>query len=118
MKTYRLTHQLLDLVEQFEAENVSQSGSLQDFAGFLLNRLQHPESDPASSEVRFGDEEPEAQKIAFQVDNNISRLVIFMTECTFLRLNYKFVDYFPRIYVIAGFSFFKPNNLAENGMDS
>ena len=80
MKTYRLTHQILDLVEQFEAENASQSGSLQDFAGFLLNHLQHPENSPASSEVRFGGEEPQAQEIAFQVDNNISRLVIFMNR--------------------------------------
>jgi DNA-binding MarR family transcriptional regulator len=80
MKSYRLVHQLLDLVEQFEAENVSPDGTLQDFAGFLVNHLQHPANGSASSEVRFGDEEPQAQEIAFQVDNNISRLVIFMNR--------------------------------------
>jgi DNA-binding MarR family transcriptional regulator len=80
MKPYRLTHQLLDLVEQFEAENISQDGTLQDFAGFLVNHLQHPANGLASSDVRFGNQEHPAQEIAFQVDNNISRLVVFMSR--------------------------------------
>jgi DNA-binding MarR family transcriptional regulator len=80
MKSYQLLHQLLSLVEQFETENASREGTLQDFAGFLVNHLQPPLNEPASSDVRFGDKEHKAQEFAFQLDNNISRLVIFMNR--------------------------------------
>jgi DNA-binding MarR family transcriptional regulator len=51
---------------------------MQDFVGFLVNQLQTPANGLASSEQRFGESEHTAQKVAFQIDNNISRLLIFM----------------------------------------
>jgi DNA-binding MarR family transcriptional regulator len=80
MKSYQLIHKLLDLVEQFETERANQEGTMQDFAGFLVNHLQPHAEEMASSDVRFGDQEPRAQQLAFQLDNNISRLVIFMSR--------------------------------------
>src|ERR1700712_2605082 len=80
MKSYQLVHQLLNLVERFESGNANSDGTLQDFAGFLVSELQQPAEGLASTEVRFGDKELKAQEFAFQLDNNISRLGIFMNR--------------------------------------
>jgi DNA-binding MarR family transcriptional regulator len=81
MKSYRLIHQLLELVEQFENESGKSDGTLQDFTGFILNSLQQPGVQQHNSDVRFGENEQKAQQeIAFQLDNNIGRLFVFMSR--------------------------------------
>ena len=79
MRSFQLVHQLLDLVEAFEKEN-EREATLQDFAGFLVSNIETPANGLASSELRFGENEHPAQELAFQIDNNISRLVIFMSR--------------------------------------
>ena len=78
MRSYKLIHQLFNLLEQFEAENGVKEGTMNDFAGFLVNNLREPEGELAGSDVRFGKNELRAQELAFMVDNNISRLFFFM----------------------------------------
>ncbi len=80
MKSYQLIYQLIALVEHFETEHGDREGNLHDFAGFLLNNLEQVNNNPAGKEIRFGKSEPEAQNIAFQIDNNISRLLVFMSR--------------------------------------
>lgn len=82
MRSYQLVHQLLELVEQFENENSQSDGTLHDFTGFLLNNLQQqPGSQQKKADVRFGQQEQKAQQdIAFQLDNNIGRLFVFMSR--------------------------------------
>jgi DNA-binding MarR family transcriptional regulator len=77
MKSFQLVHQLLTLAETFEKEN-ERAATLQEFAGFLNNHVEIHVDSLASPEVRFGEEEHIAQKLAYQIDNNISRLLIFM----------------------------------------
>lgn len=72
-------HQLLSLVEKFEEEN-EREATLPDFAGFLMNQLQSPSKGFAETEPRFGEKEKVAQELAYRIDNNISRLVIFMNR--------------------------------------
>jgi DNA-binding MarR family transcriptional regulator len=80
MKSYRLIHQLVDLVEKFEGENNNQELSLHDFAGFLINHVAGPVTEKISADVRFGLQENEAQQMAYQLDNNIGRLVVYMSR--------------------------------------
>jgi len=83
MKSYKLIHQLLDLVEKFETVTGKNDGTVRDFTGFLVNHLQEPASDGElpSSDVRLGKNEQEAQKKnAFRLENNIGRLVIYMSR--------------------------------------
>lgn len=108
MKSYPLIHQLLTLVEQLEEEHKGDEVSLQDFAGFLINHIGGLEgyagqpglapeivaaagaaalqSDakhsviPENGDVRFGKNEDEAQEIAYQLDNNIGRLFVYMSR--------------------------------------
>jgi hypothetical protein len=44
------------------------------------------------------------------MDAHISRLVLFMPECTFLRLIYKFVDFLPGFMQLATDSFIEVGN--------
>jgi DNA-binding MarR family transcriptional regulator len=80
MKSYQLIHQLINLVEDLEAENQGKEISIQDFTGFLLNKVGDPTGNSHSSEVRFGDSDGAALDIAYQLDNNISRLFVFMSR--------------------------------------
>ncbi|MBD1365100.1 winged helix DNA-binding protein [Mucilaginibacter sp. ZT4R22] len=80
MKSYRLIHQLLHLVEKLESETPDRELTLQDFAGFLVSEHAVQTGAPANSDMRFGSEEPVAQDIAFQLDNNIGRLVVYMSR--------------------------------------
>ncbi|OOQ60345.1 MarR family winged helix-turn-helix transcriptional regulator [Mucilaginibacter pedocola] len=77
MKSYAFVHELLSLLEDFEKENEREI-TLPDFVGFLLIKLSERNGLSNRSEVRFGNSEPNAQDIAFNIDNNISRLLIFM----------------------------------------
>lgn len=80
MKSYQLIHQLVSLVEQLEQENQGKEISIRDFAGFLLNIVGDPAAGFASADVRFGKNEDTAQAIAFQLDNNIGRLFVYMSR--------------------------------------
>ena len=80
MKSYQLIHQLITLVEQLEQQNPDREISIQDFTGFLLNSAGDPIQDSVGMDVRFGKNEPESQQTAFQVDNNIGRLFVYMSR--------------------------------------
>jgi DNA-binding MarR family transcriptional regulator len=80
MKSYDLIHQLINLVEGLEEENQGREVSLQDFTGYLLNKVGDHAGNTTSSEVRFGDRESAALDIAYQLDNNIGRLFVFMSR--------------------------------------
>ncbi|WP_448702392.1 MarR family winged helix-turn-helix transcriptional regulator [Mucilaginibacter sp. AW1-3] len=80
MKSYQLIHQLIDLVEELEKENQGQEVSIGDLTGFLLNKFGDPARNEQHNEVRFGDSDSAALDIAYQLDNNISRLFVFMSR--------------------------------------
>ncbi len=80
MKSYQLIHQLINLVAEMEEENQGQEASIQDFTGFLLNKVGDPAGNNHSNEVRFGDNDSAALDIAYQLDNNIGRLFVFMSR--------------------------------------
>jgi len=80
MKSYQLIHQLINLVEQLEEENQGQEVSIQDFTGFLLNKVGDAAGGRVNNEVRFGENDTAALDIAYQLDNNISRLFVFMSR--------------------------------------
>lgn len=80
MKSYKLIHQLLTLSEKLEQERPGEDIGLQDFSGFLLNYLKEPHENVLSPDIRFGKNEPYAQEMAYQVDNNIGRLFVYMSR--------------------------------------
>ncbi|WP_345951402.1 MULTISPECIES: MarR family winged helix-turn-helix transcriptional regulator [unclassified Mucilaginibacter] len=80
MKSYGLVHQLLNLVEQFEKESNGSEISMQGFAGFLVNHLQDSAPNETTPDIRFGENEKEAQSQAYQIDNSIARLFIYMSR--------------------------------------
>ncbi|MGF7082127.1 MarR family winged helix-turn-helix transcriptional regulator [Mucilaginibacter sp. UYCu711] len=80
MKSYQLIHQLINLVEELEEENQGHEVSIQDFTGFLLNKVGDTRGNGHDSEVRFGDSDNAALDIAYQLDNNIGRLFVFMSR--------------------------------------
>ena len=79
MNSFQLISQLVNLVEEFEQSN-KKSLSLENFSGFLNSRLADQGNYTANVDVRFGKEQPEAQEMAYQLDNNIARLFIFMSR--------------------------------------
>jgi len=80
MKSYQLVHQLLTLVEQMEEEHHGDEISLQDFAGFLVSHVGNATTTAATEDIRFGRQEDNAQEIAYQLDNNIARLFVYMSR--------------------------------------
>jgi predicted transcriptional regulator len=80
MKSYQLIHQLISLVEELEKDNQGKEVGLQEFAGFLMDKVGSATSNEINSEVRFGDKESAALDIAYQLDNNIGRLFVFMSR--------------------------------------
>lgn len=80
MKSYQLIHQLITLVEGLEEENQGREVSIQDFTGYLLNKVGDPASNNHSNEVRFGENDSAALDLAYQLDNNIGRLFVFMSR--------------------------------------
>lgn len=80
MKSYALIHELLNLVETLETENNGREVSMQDLAGFLVNRVSGPLGELAHTDARFGNEELYAQSMAFQMDNSIGRLFVYMSR--------------------------------------
>jgi DNA-binding MarR family transcriptional regulator len=80
MKSYQLIHQLINLVEQLEEEHSGREVSIQDFTGFLLNHVGDPAGDFVNGDIRFGKNETTAQELAYQLDNNIGRLFVYMSR--------------------------------------
>jgi DNA-binding MarR family transcriptional regulator len=80
MESYKLVHELLNLVEQFEKDNASTEMSMHGFAGFLINHLEEDAPAAAAPDVRFGNKERQAQSSAYQIDNSIARLFIYMSR--------------------------------------
>lgn len=80
MKSYQLLHQLIDLVEQLEQDNQGKKISMQEFTGFLLSKAEDNFSKTVNNEVRFGDNERLAVEMAYQLENNIGRLFVFMSR--------------------------------------
>lgn len=80
MKSYQLIHQLITLVEQLEQQNQGREVSIQDFTGFLLNTTGNATEGFGHGDVRFGKNEIASQEIAFQLDNNIGRLFVYMSR--------------------------------------
>lgn len=80
MKSYELVHQLLNLVEEFEKENKNRELFMSDFSGFLINHIEQSTGSVSASDVRFGKKENESQQLAFQLDNAIGRLFIYMSR--------------------------------------
>jgi DNA-binding MarR family transcriptional regulator len=80
MKSYRLVHQLLELVEKQERESNGAEITLRDFAGYLINNLSEPIEQMLNPDVRFGKNEVAAQEQAYQLDNRIGRLFVYMSR--------------------------------------
>jgi len=85
MKSYQLIHELISLVEQLEKQNPERDVTMQDFAGFLVHKVGNPAQGdgPAARfghDVRFGKNEIAAQQRAFQLDNNIGQLFVYMSR--------------------------------------
>ena len=85
MKSYQLIHELISLVEQLEQQNPEREVTMQDFAGFMVHTVGNSEQNVASSarishDVRFGKNEITAQEQAFQLDNNIGQLFVYMSR--------------------------------------
>ncbi len=79
-KPYELVHQLISLVEELEQENPQRELSIVDFTGYLVNYVGMQEHYKVSTEVRFGNEEVGAIAQAYQIDNNIGRLLVYMSR--------------------------------------
>jgi DNA-binding MarR family transcriptional regulator len=80
MKSYKLVHQLLNLVEELEKENKGKELGLSDFSGYLINSLSHSIQPVTSLDVRFGNQEAKTQELAYQIDNAIGRLLVYMSR--------------------------------------
>jgi len=80
MKSYKLVHQLLNLVEELEKESKGKELGLSDFSGYLINNLSNSSQPVASLDVRFGNQEAKTQELAYQIDNAIGRLLVYMSR--------------------------------------
>ena len=80
MKSYQLIHELISLVERQENENPGKEISLAEFSGFLSNNITEQEITALSEDVRFGKNEAQAQDLAYQLDNSIGRLFVYMSR--------------------------------------
>jgi len=81
MKSYPIIHQLLELIEEFEKENKQNDRlTLEQFTGFLNNRITTNNTIAHTPDVRLGRNEIETQKQAYQLDNNIGRLFVYMSR--------------------------------------
>jgi len=80
MKSYKLLHQLLDLLEAFEAERPECDNTLFDFSAYLVSSIESNVVTGTKKDVRFGDKETVAQERAYKLENNIGRLFIYMSR--------------------------------------
>ena len=81
MKSYQLIHQLLDIIDKLEVDKKGQGVSMNDLTGFLLAfGASNPEDNVTAADIRFGKKENQAQEQAYQLDNNIGRLFVYMSR--------------------------------------
>lgn len=80
MKSYQLIHELISLVERQENENPGKEISLSEFSGFLVNNITQQEVTTLGQDIRFGKNEIQAQDLAYQLDNSIGRLFVYMSR--------------------------------------
>ena len=85
MKSYKLIHELISLVEQLEEQHPDREVTMQDFAGFVVHKVGSAAqgvgaASSLSHDVRFGKNEIAAQEQAFQLDNNIGQLFVYMSR--------------------------------------
>ncbi|MDN3584579.1 MarR family winged helix-turn-helix transcriptional regulator [Mucilaginibacter flavus] len=63
-----------------ESENEGRDLSLVDLAGFLNNSLSVPPSSERSNSAPFGNNDAPTLQVAVQLDNNIGRLITFLSR--------------------------------------
>lgn len=81
MKSYALIHELITLVETYEQKSIKGSKvNLADFVGFLNAHVAQHEVTDIQTDPRFGTQEQETGKIAYQLDNNIGKHFVFMSR--------------------------------------
>lgn len=81
MNNYQLINQLVTLVAEFEKQKQNQAPlSLEGFTGFLNAKLGGEKLANVVHDVRFGEQQPDAVAMAYQLDNNIARLFIYMSR--------------------------------------
>src|SRR4051812_23015400 len=80
MKSYQLIHQLISLVKDLEEENQERDISIREFAGYLLNKIEFASGNAINSDARLGASDANALDIAYQLDNNIGRLLVFLNR--------------------------------------
>jgi DNA-binding MarR family transcriptional regulator len=81
MNNYQLINQLVSLVEEFEQHKQEQTPlSIEHFSGFLNAKLSGEKLSNNANDIRFGAQQPEAVAMAYQLDNNIARLFIYMSR--------------------------------------
>ena len=81
MNNYQLISQLINLVEEFDHSHKNEGTiSLENFTGFLNARLAGEKNSAAEIDVRFGDQAQETLPGAYQIDNNIAKLFIYMSR--------------------------------------
>ena len=80
MNSFQIINELVTLVEEFEQNHTDKNNlSLENFSGFLNSKLPTQNS-AAEVDIRFGKQELETQQMAYQLDNNITRLFIYMSR--------------------------------------
>lgn len=81
MDNYQLINQLISLVEEFEQQKQDQAPlSIENFSGFLNAKLEGENLTNKVNDIRFGEQQSEATAMAYQLDNNIARLFIYMSR--------------------------------------
>ncbi len=81
MNNYQLINQLINLVEEFDHScRREEPLTLQNFTGFLNAKLIAENNVAAESDIRFGDKASETLQNAYQLDNNIARLFVYMSR--------------------------------------
>lgn len=81
MDNYQLINQLISFVEEFEQQKQDQTPlSMENFSGFLNAKLEGKNLNNKVNDVRFGEQQSEGTAMAYQLDNNIARLFIYMSR--------------------------------------
>jgi DNA-binding MarR family transcriptional regulator len=81
MTSYQLISQLIHLVEDFDtARKKDEDITLDKFTTFLNTRVTPQQEKCSEKDIRFGDQESDALSGAYQIDNNIARLFVYMSR--------------------------------------
>ncbi|WP_169305040.1 MarR family winged helix-turn-helix transcriptional regulator [Pedobacter cryotolerans] len=81
MNSYQLINQLVTLVAEFEEQKQNNVPlSIENFSGFLNAKLSGEQLENKVKDIRFGEQQPEVVAMAYQLDNNIARLFVYMSR--------------------------------------